>query len=100
MKLIESLRAWYAEAIDNTSSPDGLEPEYECNYCHHRDVGPTHADECIAVDCALAADEIEGLIAIRKAARLVYGATNQESAQRHIRRLGHKLMEYDNQRET
>jgi hypothetical protein len=67
MNIIESLRTWYEEAIDNSSSADGLEPEYECNYCHHRDVGPAHADECIAVDCMLAADEIERLRVVARA---------------------------------
>ena len=66
--LIARLRAWYDESVDDCSQMDGIEPEFECNYCHRRDVGPSHAEECIAVDCRLAADEIEQLQ--RKAERL------------------------------
>ncbi len=42
-----------------------------------------------------AADEIEQLQEVRKAARLVVSASTHESAQRHIRRLNDKLIEYD-----
>ena len=67
MNLLEKLQTTYDESCFPVHDALSMEPEYECEYCGHKDVAPAHGDDCSAVDAVMAKHEIERLSAENKA---------------------------------
>ena len=61
MNLLEKLQTTYDESCFPVHDTLSMEPEYECEYCGHKDVAPAHGDDCSAVDAVMAKHEIERL---------------------------------------
>ena len=59
MNLLEKLQTTYDESCLPVHDALSMEPEYECEYCGHRDVAPAHSNDCPAVDAVMAKHEIE-----------------------------------------
>ena len=83
---IEQLNTVYSESCYPTHTHISGEPEYTCEYCNHTDVAPSHTEHCLAVECVLAADTMEKLLAVYEAARDVYRYCVVEPNSCHVSR--------------